>query len=377
MGPDSDYTEMMTYRWIGFVVALALTLGCAAHDRELMGDPEPEPVASYKDAPPQEPQEEFTPEEATLEGTEVWFDDLRFFGSWYHLDPYGMVWRPVVTMDWSPMMNGYWVWSSYGWVWVSYDPFPDDVYHYGFWINDFALGWVWIPDYVWAPVQAEWVWWDDCIAWAPLPPPGIRYEDPWQEGDDGKWKGGGKTWVTVPVGKFKDTEVGQHRIANPKFKAGSSERTLRREAPDPTAVERGWGHPIKAVDLRLQESVIAGSNFTRVVLPADEQRIVDERRAQVRRQPTPPRSGGNENRFKGGGSGGNSGGTGTGDTGSRSGGGSSGGSGGSGSGSNVEAPKQKGSSPPPAKKEEPAKFKEKAKDSKSKPDSDSKGKGKG
>lgn len=356
------------------MAALAFTLGCAAQDRELMGDPEPETVASYKDIPPQEPQEEFAPEEATLQGSDVWFDDLRFYGSWYHLSPYGMVWRPVVTMDWAPMTNGYWVWSSYGWVWVSYDPFGDDVYHYGFWINDYALGWVWVPDYVWAPVRCEWVWWDDCIAWAPLPPPDVRYDDPWRGGDHAKWKGSGTPWVTVPVGKFKDPEVGRHRIPNPKFKAGSSERTLRREAPDPGAIERGWGQPIKAVDLRLQESVVAGSNFTRVILPPDEQRMVDDRRAEIRHKPAPPRGGGSGDTGKGSGSGGHSGGGGTADTGGGSG---STKGGGSGSGSNVEAPKHKQTSPPPAKKEEPAKFKEKAKDSKSKPDADSKGKGKG
>lgn len=339
--PDGDYTVMMRNSWLIFALGLALVAGCAARDTELLGEPEPAQPDSYVEAEPDRPIADQDAWPGTPADSLAMFDDLRFYGSWYQLYPYGMVWRPIVTSDWSPMTYGHWVWSSYGWMWVSYDPFGSDVYYYGYWVYDFALRWVWVPGYVWAPAQCEWTCWDDTIGWAPLPPPGNYYQDPWDQGDV-------NPWIAVPVAKFKATDVGHYRV-EPRYKSGTSDRTLRRTAPDVGVVERGSGRMIKPIDVRIDHSTIGGHEFTRVVLPTNEQAIVDDRRAEARhktppapRFSSPPPSSGD-------------------------------------SGANVDdsQSKQKGSSSPPAaKKESPPKFKEKVKDDKSK-DGDKKEKPKG
>jgi len=348
---------MIRNSWAIFVLAFALMTGCATRDTELLGDPEPaQPEIAQPEAAPTETAQTEADEEYRAEPEPVdetlpidsialdplpFFDDLRFYGSWYDLPPYGQVWRPVVASDWSPMVYGRWVWTvTYGWIWFSYDPFGNDVYNYGYWVEDFALGWVWVPGFEWAPVQAEWIMWDDTICWAPLPPPDVYYPDPWEGGNDGG------PWVSVPIAKFKDVSVAQYRQV-PKFKNGVSDKTLRRAAPDVNMVERGYGRPIKAVNVRLDQSKVGGQEFTRAVLPPDIQDSVEERRAEVRHNP-PPAWKGSQN-------------PGSGDSNSGS---------NSNGGSNAEQPKMKGSSNPPtpsnppAKSEAPAKFKDAAKDKK-------------
>jgi hypothetical protein len=229
-------------------------------------------------------------------------------------------------------------------MWVSYDPW-DITYNYGYWVHDFALGWIWIPGYEWAPVHCDWVMWDDYICWSPLPPPDVNYGDPWEERDT-------DPWVTVPLAKFKSPDVGRSRVP-PKFKSGSSERTLKRMPPEPTAIERGSGGSVRTLDLVLETKRVGAREFTRVVLPADEQAIISQQRGDDTRYrtPTPPQH------YQ-------SGSTTT---------------------TNLDTPnndpppaKSKGSSPPPATKEEPAKFKAKDRDSdKGKDSSSGKSKGKG
>jgi hypothetical protein len=330
----------MRHSWVILVVGLALFAGCSGYDRELLGDPEPEPSEAVEESVEGEPVEFEGYQQAIVSPADSldMYAELRFYGSWYSLHPYGWVWRPIVTHDWAPMVEGHWVWTSFGWMWIPYEPFGAITYTYGFWVNDFALGWVWVPDSHWAAARCEWAIWDDVISWCPLAPPGVHYDDPWQPGD--------YPWVTVPVAKFKDAQVGRNRVA-PRFKGETSERTLRRSAPDPATIERGTGQGVRITPVELVEG-----NLTHVVLPADQQRIVNEQRSKSKQSPfVPPPPG---------------------DT-------------------NIAGPPPPNSdnpktddrpakgkdtpSPPPAKKGDPPKFKEKAKEEKPKSDSESKKKG--
>jgi hypothetical protein len=103
------------------------------------------------------------------------------FGYFYtSLSPYGMWiefgdgvygWRPFnMRSTWAPYANGQWIWTADGWYWDSYEPFGYIVYHYGRWYYDSYYGWVWIPDYQWAPAWVEWRYDNDYIGWTPLPP---------------------------------------------------------------------------------------------------------------------------------------------------------------------------------------------------------------
>lgn len=99
------------------------------------------------------------------------YDNLRGHGQWIVLNDDLIVWKPYrVRADWAPYKRGTWVWSNYGWYWSSYEPFGYIVYHYGRWYYDDYYGWIWIPDYEWAPAWVEWRYDNDYIGWAPLPP---------------------------------------------------------------------------------------------------------------------------------------------------------------------------------------------------------------
>ncbi len=97
-------------------------------------------------------------------------DALAPHGRWIATRSYGDVWVPAgIEPGWQPYWNGEWVWSEYGWTWVSDDPWGDVPFHYGTWVWMDGYGWVWIPGTVWAPAWVTWAWTDDCVGWAPVP----------------------------------------------------------------------------------------------------------------------------------------------------------------------------------------------------------------
>lgn len=147
----------------------------------------------------------------------TFYYSLSPYGEWIEID-YGVyAWRPLkVSIDWSPYLIGRWVWTPYGWYWDSFEPFGWAVYHYGRWYYDDYYGWIWIPDYVWAPAWVEWRYTDYYIGWAPLPPYasfsisiGIRFSINWYSPH--------YYWHFVPVKYFCGYEV--HRfVVEPKYK---------------------------------------------------------------------------------------------------------------------------------------------------------------
>jgi hypothetical protein len=97
-------------------------------------------------------------------------ESLAPYGRWVVSEPYGEVWVPSgVASGWDPYWDGEWIWTDYGWTWVSYDPWGDIPYHYGTWVWVDAHGWAWEPGTVWAPAWVTWAWTGDYIGWAPVP----------------------------------------------------------------------------------------------------------------------------------------------------------------------------------------------------------------
>jgi hypothetical protein len=115
------------------------------------------------------------------------YSSLSPHGEWIEIEPGFHVWRPFhISHQWRPYLVGRWVWTDYGWYWMSREPFGWITYHYGRWYYDDYYGWVWMPDDVWAPAWVEWRYDDDYIGWAPLPPyatfrfgVGFRYTTHW------------------------------------------------------------------------------------------------------------------------------------------------------------------------------------------------------
>jgi hypothetical protein len=99
------------------------------------------------------------------------YNNLSPYGTWIEIDNGVIVWRPTrAHLGWSPYQEGRWIWTGDGWYWHSYEPFGYITYHYGRWYFDDYYGWLWYPDYEWAPAWVEWRYDDDYIGWAPLSP---------------------------------------------------------------------------------------------------------------------------------------------------------------------------------------------------------------
>jgi Family of unknown function (DUF6600) len=102
---------------------------------------------------------------------QVFYSSLAPYGEWVTVSDYGMCWRPVgVPVGWRPYADGHWIWTEYGWTWVSDYDWGWAPFHYGRWAFDPQFGWIWIPGYVWAPAWVEWRWGGGYAGWAPMPP---------------------------------------------------------------------------------------------------------------------------------------------------------------------------------------------------------------
>jgi len=98
------------------------------------------------------------------------YNELAPYGTWVDC-AYGEAWVPAALPGgWQPYSNGEWVWTDYGWTWVSYDPWGGDPFHYGSWTWLDPWGWAWVPGTVWAPAWVTWCDSGDYIGWAPLSP---------------------------------------------------------------------------------------------------------------------------------------------------------------------------------------------------------------
>jgi len=111
---------------------------------------------------------------------QTFYDNLGSQGTWIQSSDYGYVWQPTITdADWAPYTEGHWVYTDYGWTWVSEEPWGWATYHYGRWANIEGTGWVWVPGYTWAPAWVSWRYGGGYCGWAPLPPDsflGVDYD---------------------------------------------------------------------------------------------------------------------------------------------------------------------------------------------------------
>jgi len=111
-----------------------------------------------------------TTQAAVAVSVSVFHDQLTPYGRWVVAGSYGNVWVPRVAAGWAPYTDGQWVYTDYGWTWVSYDPWGGVPCHYGSWAWADPYGWVWTPGTVWAPAWVTWAYTDDFVGWAPIPP---------------------------------------------------------------------------------------------------------------------------------------------------------------------------------------------------------------
>lgn len=114
-----------------------------------------------------------SPEKSTAQGVsfQIFYDNLSPYGHWVDYPDYGFVWIPVVDADFFPYVsNGHWVFTIYGWTWVSHYSWGWAPFHYGRWTYDDYYGWFWIPDNMWGPAWVTWRTSPGYYGWAPLGP---------------------------------------------------------------------------------------------------------------------------------------------------------------------------------------------------------------
>src|SRR5712691_2647592 len=101
----------------------------------------------------------------------VFYEPLAPYGTWIALPEYGQVWIPHdMSPEWRPYTIGRWVYTDYGWTWVSDQEWGWAPFHYGRWAFVASYGWVWVPGTVWAPAWVAWRHAPGWVGWAPLPP---------------------------------------------------------------------------------------------------------------------------------------------------------------------------------------------------------------
>ncbi|MDQ3019079.1 MAG: hypothetical protein M3R36_00685 [Bacteroidota bacterium] len=75
----------------------------------------------------------------------------------------------TVLTNYKPYFNGQWINTDKGWYFLAPTPEEEIVHHYGRWVYNPELEWLWVPGRVWAPAWVEWRESPSLIGWAPIP----------------------------------------------------------------------------------------------------------------------------------------------------------------------------------------------------------------
>ncbi len=205
-------------------------------------------------------------------------DDLNSYGEWVQINNYGNVWRPFVVNDWEPYNNGHWDYADGNWTWISYEPFGWIVYHYGNWYNDPYYGWVWIPsNNVWSPARVVWVDYGNYIGWAPQPPAGIVYANPWESN-------GSRYWHVVRHKDFTEDNINKYRIRNPDRNENGGRNEVKNKPPGRNVIERTSGRPVPEVRIQRETVKLPDKQIQRMDLPPQEKKRVEQNAPRVRNE---------------------------------------------------------------------------------------------
>jgi hypothetical protein len=186
------------------------------------------------------------------------YDELEPYGRWVDCS-YGDCWVPArVSRGWQPYSNGEWVYTEYGWTWVSSDPWGDTPYHYGTWVYTHRYGWAWVPGTVWAPAWVTWSYSNNYVGWAPLPP-SIAFGSSGYSGRAIRMQP--SQYVFVPTNRFVGSNVSSVRISSqrsasifsqttPVTRFGVSGGIVRNMALPFETIQRATGAQIQTRNIR-------------------------------------------------------------------------------------------------------------------------------
>ena len=103
-------------------------------------------------------------------------DDVRNtlsqYGRFVQHQKYGEVWVPTVTpQGWHPYAPCNWVnTKQYGWYYDDKTAWGQIVHHYGRWVHDAQMGWIWTPGSEFSPGWVVWRTSPEWVGWAPMLP---------------------------------------------------------------------------------------------------------------------------------------------------------------------------------------------------------------
>ncbi len=205
------------------------------------------------------------------------YSNLSQHGSWLVSAQYGHVWQPsVYNREWSPYYDGHWVFTDMGWTWVSDYQWGSIPYHYGTWVADPSIGWVWIPGNVWAPSWVVFRTGPDYIGWAPVPPGysvGMSIS-----------VGGPSNFVFVSSRDFLSPRIRTSMIPMARTSTFINNTTVVNNisiqnnvvvnrGPDVAIVERATGHKIRQERIESVARVAPFENVSRAQLAVDPERV--------------------------------------------------------------------------------------------------------
>lgn len=214
-------------------------------------------------------------------GVNATYSELNDWGYWRVHAQFGDVWCPDVDRGWAPFTYGNWVWSDQGWLWTSYEPYGWLVFHYGNWYYDTDIGWFWIPGYSWSPAPVQWYEYDDYICWAPRPPRGYHWKDPWETKVT-------FAWTSVPKSHFLKYDVGEHRIdSRPPSKSGL--KSIRRGSPDIKIVAKVTNERPEKIKVTREAVKMKNRTFYKAVLPSQQSEKIAQYKGKYKKVPNPKR----------------------------------------------------------------------------------------
>jgi hypothetical protein len=205
------------------------------------------------------PQREIPEESHSTVSFQVFYDELSPYGHWTRHPTLGYVWLPMDDPDFLPYSShGHWVWTDYGWTWVSEYPWGWAPFHYGRWDYDPAYGWFWLPDNIWGPAWVVWREYPGYYGWAPLRPGigitiviggGYIPPEPWWTFCHRKYFGRRDMRDHFePRKKFGQIKSGESRIIDNTFK-GSRGNQVFLTGPGRDIVQTETGEPVEHVTI--------------------------------------------------------------------------------------------------------------------------------
>lgn len=206
------------------------------------------------------------------------------------------VWRPYgMDENWNPYTNGHWIYTSCGWMWISYYSWGWRPYHYGRWWWSPVWGWVWSPGYIWGPSWVVWMNYGDYCGWYPLSPRVRWHHHHWHHGYYcGHLRYRVRHWTFVERRNFTSINITKTVIVEPEKNTNILQKAdftsaidynngkVENKGPDVTQIENSTGEKIAPKNVDKYNSTKAVDEYTGKITEIEKKQ--DEQNVQRKRE---------------------------------------------------------------------------------------------